>query len=62
MRKLQRLKEFVGESIRVLRITKKPDREEYKVIVKVAGLGIIVIGAIGMILFLLRQLLIGPIA
>ncbi len=48
--------EFISESKRVLRITKKPDSFEYKTIVKVSGLGILVIGLIGFILHTLSRL------
>ena len=52
-----RLKGFAGECLRVLRVTRKPDSIEFKTIVKVSGLGIIVIGLIGFILFMLKQLI-----
>ncbi|MBI2668909.1 protein translocase SEC61 complex subunit gamma [Candidatus Woesearchaeota archaeon] len=48
---------FCKETMRVLRITKKPDQQEYKSLVKVTGLGIAVLGALGFIIFLLKQLL-----
>jgi len=44
---LSKLKSFVIQSKRVLKITKKPSKEEFKVIVKVSGIGIALIGAIG---------------
>ena len=52
-----RFKSFINESIRVLRITRKPSNEEFKTIVKVSGLGMIVIGLIGFVITMLRQLL-----
>ena len=52
-----KLKRFIKEAGRVLRITKKPNKEEYLTTVKVTGLGCAVIGAIGFIVFLIRQLL-----
>ena len=55
--KASRVKRFIKETIRVIRITKKPTREEYVSIVKVTGLGILIIGAIGFIIFLLKQVL-----
>ncbi len=42
-------KSFIRESIRVLKVTKKPTKEEFKAIVKVSGLGILAIGAIGFV-------------
>jgi protein transport protein SEC61 subunit gamma and related proteins len=50
-----KFKRFIKESVRVLRLTKKPNKTEYLTIVKVTGLGIAIIGAIGFIIFLLRQ-------
>jgi len=50
-------KEFVQESKRVFRITKKPDKAEFKTVVKVSGLGILAIGLIGFILHMLGQAL-----
>lgn len=55
--KMQRFKEFVTECKRVLRITKKPDKEEFKTIVKISGLGIIIIGAIGFLVSFIKELL-----
>mgnify|MGYP001562915398 CR=1 FL=1 len=44
-----RIKSFINESWRVLKVTKKPDAIEFKTIVKVSGLGIVIIGLIGFI-------------
>ncbi len=52
-----RLKRFLYECRIVLRVTKKPGREEYKTILKVSGLGILAIGIIGFILQMLKQIL-----
>jgi len=51
-----KFKEFVKECRRVLRITKKPTKEEFKTIVKVSGLGMIIIGLIGFIVQMIKQL------
>jgi len=53
-----KFKRFIKETIRVLRITKKPNKTEYITVVKVTGLGIALIGAIGFVIFLIKQLLI----
>jgi len=45
-----KFKSFVKECKRVLQITKKPSKEEYKTIVKVTGIGILLIGALGFII------------
>jgi len=49
MEKLERFKLFVAECVRVLRVTKKPTKDEFKTIVKVTGVGIFVLGLIGFI-------------
>jgi protein transport protein SEC61 subunit gamma-like protein len=51
-----RFKRFAIESKRVLLVTKKPTSFEFKTIVKVSGLGIIIIGLIGFIITMIRQL------
>ena len=50
-------KRFGKECLRVLRVTKKPTKEEFKTIVKVSGLGIIIIGMVGFIIQMIKQLL-----
>jgi len=52
-----RFKEFVSECRRVLKITKKPTSEEFKTIVKVSALGMLLIGFIGFLVVLIRELL-----
>ena len=55
--KLRQLSTFVKECARVLKITKKPSNFEFKTIVKVSGLGMIIIGMIGFLLQLVKELL-----
>ena len=43
----------LGEYVRVLKLTRKPSREEFSIIAKVAGAGILLIGFIGFIIYLL---------
>jgi len=43
----------LGEYLRVLKLTRKPTREEFTVIAKVAGAGILLVGLIGFIIYLL---------
>lgn len=52
-----KLKNFIVECKRVLVVTKKPTNEEFKTIVKVSGLGIIIIGAIGFFIQLIEILI-----
>lgn len=56
--KPNRIKRFLKETVRVLRITKRPGTVEYKGLVKVTGIGISIIGAIGFVIFLLKYALI----
>ena len=53
---LMKLKRFGIECSRVLRVTKKPDSIEYKTIVKVSGLGMAVIGLMGFLIQIIKQL------
>ena len=46
---------FIGECQRVLKVTRKPSMDEFKTVVKASGLGILVIGAIGFIVYMLSQ-------
>lgn len=54
-----RIKDFWKECVRVLKITKKPDAMEFKSIVKVSGLGIIIIGLIGFAVQMIKVLFFG---
>jgi protein transport protein SEC61 subunit gamma-like protein len=49
----------LSEYLRVLKLTRKPTREEYTLIAKVAGAGILLIGLIGYIIYLLITILPG---
>ncbi len=51
-----KVKSFVLESLRVLKITKKPDAVEFKTIVKVSGMGILIIGLIGFVVQMFKLL------
>jgi protein transport protein SEC61 subunit gamma-like protein len=59
---LVKLKSFLLESRRVLRVTRKPTREEFKTIVKASALGMAIIGALGFIIHLIRQVFFPPVA
>ena len=43
----------LSEYVRVLKLTRKPSREEFSVIAKVAGAGILLVGFIGFIIYIL---------
>ena len=57
--KWQKIKSFFKESKRVLRVTKKPNKEEFMTVFKVTAIGTLIIGAMGFIIFILKQLLFG---
>jgi len=56
---ITKFKSFWDQCVRVMKVTKKPNKEEFMTIVKVSGLGILVIGLIGFVLQFLKQILIG---
>lgn len=47
---LEKLKLWLVEAKRVLLVTKKPNKQEFLTIVKVAGIGTLIIGFIGFII------------
>jgi len=53
----QKLKHFITECKRVLKVTKKPSNDEFKNIVKVTGIGILIIGLIGFAIHFIKELL-----
>jgi len=55
--KIDRLKAFIVECKRVLRVTKKPDKQEFLTIVKISAIGMGVIGIIGFIVHFLKEFL-----
>jgi protein transport protein SEC61 subunit gamma and related proteins len=50
---------FIKQCQRVLKVSKKPDRDEYINVAKVTGIGIILIGVIGFIISIIGQLIQG---
>ena len=58
---LVKVKSFLLECRRVLRITRKPTKEEFKTIVKASAMGMAIIGAIGFLIHILRQIFIPPV-
>ncbi|MBN1175469.1 protein translocase SEC61 complex subunit gamma [Candidatus Woesearchaeota archaeon] len=54
---ITKVKSFYKECVRVFRITKKPTKDEFKAIVKVSGLGILLIGFIGFIVHVIEKLI-----
>ncbi|MBI2564898.1 protein translocase SEC61 complex subunit gamma [Candidatus Woesearchaeota archaeon] len=54
---LLKLKEFYKECRRVLVVTRKPNRDEFKLIVKISGFGILAIGAIGFLIHFIKTVI-----
>ena len=52
---IQKVKQVLNEWIRVLRVTKKPNAFEFKTIVKVSGLGMMIIGSVGFLIQMFRD-------
>ncbi|MBW3012145.1 protein translocase SEC61 complex subunit gamma [Candidatus Woesearchaeota archaeon] len=52
-------REKLNEYKRVLKVTKKPNKQEFLTIFKVSGIGILVIGAIGFLINMIYQALVG---
>ncbi|MEM4263860.1 MAG: protein translocase SEC61 complex subunit gamma [Candidatus Woesearchaeota archaeon] len=52
----EKIKNYLIECKRVIKVTKKPDRTEFKTIVKVSGIGILIIGAIGFLINMFKEL------
>jgi len=55
---IRKTKGFIKECSRVLKSTKKPSGTEFKAIVKVSGIGTLIIGTIGFIILVLGKLII----
>lgn len=53
-----RFRSFILQSRRVLHVTKKPTREEFKVIVKITGLGMTAIGLLGFVVFIIAEFIV----
>lgn len=48
---------FIKMNQRVLKVAKRPDREEFLNVSKITGIGIIIIGVIGFVITLVAQLI-----
>ncbi|MFH1636810.1 MAG: protein translocase SEC61 complex subunit gamma [Candidatus Woesearchaeota archaeon] len=52
-----KLRSFIRECGRVLRVTKKPSMQEFKIVVKVSAIGMLIIGSVGFIISITGRLL-----
>ena len=48
---------FIKDSKRVLKVSRKPDRQEYLDLAKVTSIGVVIVGVIGFVIFLLGSLI-----
>jgi len=55
--RMEKLKAFIMECKRVLRVTKKPDKQEFTTIVKISAIGMAIIGVIGFLVHFVKELL-----
>lgn len=54
---IERIKSFVTQARRVLLVSSKPDKHEYRQSAKITGLGMVIIGVLGFLIFLAVQLI-----
>ncbi|WP_405307853.1 protein translocase SEC61 complex subunit gamma [Methanobrevibacter sp.] len=53
----ERFDKFVKDSKRVLKVSRKPDAQEYKELAKVSAIGVVIIGVMGFVIVLLGSLI-----
>ncbi|WP_405279906.1 protein translocase SEC61 complex subunit gamma [Methanobrevibacter sp.] len=53
----ERFDKFVKDSKRVLKVSRKPDAQEYKELAKVSAIGVVIVGVIGFVIVLLGSLI-----
>ena len=52
-----KIDKFIKDSKRVLKVARKPDKEEYFELAKISALGVAVIGVIGFVIVLIGSLI-----
>lgn len=52
-----KMRSWFIEAKRVLKVTKKPGKEEFKMIVTVSGLGLAIVGLIGFVIHVIKEVL-----
>jgi len=55
MKLMDRFKEFLSSSRRIISISQKPSQKEFWLMAKIIGLGIVIIGVIGYLIKLIMQ-------
>ena len=58
IQQIGRIRRFFREAVRVIHVTRKPTLSEYKNLLKVTGIGVLILGAMGFVIFLIKELLI----
>ena len=53
----ERFNKFIKDSKRVLKVSRKPDKQEYLELAKVTSIGVVIIGVIGFVIVLLGSLI-----
>ena len=53
--RVQRFKDYLRNVMRVLHVSSKPSGEEYWTSAKISGIGILAIGVVGFIIFVIFQ-------
>ncbi|WP_407414211.1 protein translocase SEC61 complex subunit gamma [Methanobrevibacter sp.] len=53
----ENIDKFIKDSKRVLKVSRKPDKEEYFELAKISALGVLVVGAIGFVIVLIGSLI-----
>ena len=56
------MRKFLSNCKRVLRVARKPDKDEYLQVAKITGLGILLVGFIGFIIMLVGYFIGGTVA
>ena len=56
------LKNLPKEAMRIMKLSKKPTRAEFEDVVKITGIGILILGVIGLIFIIIRAWLEGNFA
>jgi protein transport protein SEC61 subunit gamma-like protein len=54
--RMDRLRQFFVECARVIKVTKKPTMQEFKAVVKVSALGMALIGLIGFVVQIIKEI------
>lgn len=54
---IDKIKNFMSQIRRVLLISSKPDKEEFKQSAKITGIGMLIIGIVGFLVFMIFQLI-----